>query len=201
MSLARPSHSSPPPPRPHPPRPTPRAPPFPPFPPSPPSLPPACPSSLPRKARGPPYRHHLWLCLATCLMETAGWREHTDSEFSLRRFLGGHSFFLEPGEGQQGWAVCIKSTLVALIAKQKQHEGLSVQSGVEDELEPELEPSPAQQANHTPAISRASVLDSQTWCVVANHGRNPIGAQLVTKLQTAGRRVVQVSRFSLRLMP
>lgn len=134
-------------------------------------------------------------------METAGWREHTDSEFSLRRFLGGHSFFLEPGEGQQGWAVCIKSTLVALIAKQKQHEGLSVQSGVEDELEPELEPSPAQQANHTPAISRASVLDSQTWCVVANHGRNPIGAQLVTKLQTAGRRVVQVSRFSLRLMP
>ena len=96
------------------------------------SLPPARPSSLPGNARGPPYRHHLLLYLATCLMETAGWREHTDSEFSLRRFLGGHSFFLEPGEGQQGWAVCIKSTLVALIAKQKQHEGLSVQSSVEE---------------------------------------------------------------------
>ena len=50
-------------------------------------------------------------------------------------------------------------------------------------VEPEPEPEPV------------DVLDTQAWCVVANHGRNPIGTQLVTKLKSCGKSVVEVNPY------
>jgi hypothetical protein len=54
----------------------------------------------------------------------------------------------------------------------------------EEEPEPELEP------------EDVGVLDTRSWCVVGNHGRNPIAAQLVQKLRACGRSVVEVNPYT-----
>lgn len=114
----------------------------------------------------------------------------------MQRFPGGHSFFLEAsGEGQKGWTACIRSTLELLMTttatkrthpKPKPTEPAQPKSEPEPEEEPEPELEPED----------VGVLDTRSWCVVGNHGRNPIAAQLVQKLRACGRSVVEVNPYT-----
>ena len=119
----------------------------------------------------------------------------------MKRFPGGHSFFLDPGEGQQEWVSCIKSTLVNVIDEERRirdtRPGGSVQSEpiLHPEGEHETEPEPAQE-RQTKAPQAAGVMGTQHWCVIANHGRNPIAAQLVAKLRSCGRNVAEVNPYA-----
>ncbi len=86
---------------------------------------------------------------------------------------------------------CIKSTLAAVVEEQQQRQALSA-----FECEPEPEPEFRSVRQPESEADLVGVLDTQTWCVVANHGRNPIASQLVHKLQACGRSVVEVNPYA-----